>query len=208
MAAVVDNDVALKAAQYGLIVALGAQLSAAHGSIITLDQAPYVLGIKKPRPKIQFADAQKKSELAAFLASSSHLSNEPVDLAVLAALGRCPNIDSGEALIFAVAHQNSAIQVCTGDKRALVALASEPSLAVIAQGLAGRCTHLEQCIRDLSQHTGYNVLRDAVVAGPTIDRSLAGIFREGKATKQADASKRLKKSIDRLRAATGTLLAP
>lgn len=163
--------------------------------------APYVLGVRgRPRPKL-WPDPRQISRLKRFFRERC----VAVPSAAGSTLSRLdvPGVDAGELLLFANAVEHADVIVFTGDKNALRALASDPSIAADAATMAGRVVHLESVVEALLPTVGHAQVRAAIVGHP-VDAAMSRAFA---LTDDAAATKALATSIATLRGQTGNLLA-
>ena len=98
------------------------------------------------------------------------------DPKVLAQISASPKIDDGEARLFAIAVNDENIVVLTGDKRSVLALASDPKLKAIARKLEGRIEILETIMMRLTKAMGFEIVRQQVLRVPDVDTTLALAF--------------------------------
>jgi len=202
MRAALDNDFLYKLARYDLLGAFGAAL-AAKGYVAKphcLQSARYVLNVLKPSSK-KWPSANQQANLRSYLTRTCDHLPRP-STAVLKALD-VPGIDEGELLLLGHAVENADAIVFTGDKRALRAVASTPSLASHAAALAGRVIHLEAVIHALVADPACVGLK-AVVLANRVDTLLTAAFS---APTQAATATAIAASVARLRAETGGLMA-
>ncbi|MCH7701179.1 MAG: hypothetical protein IID37_05790 [Planctomycetes bacterium] len=82
------------------------------------------------------------------------LTEGPTNPDVLDALARVSDIDVGEAELFALLAEHDGYYLTTGDKRALVALATQKELADLRQHVAGRLICLESVLKLLVDRNG------------------------------------------------------
>jgi hypothetical protein len=82
------------------------------------------------------------------------LAERPVNSVVFDALALVSDIDLGEAELFALLAEHDGYYLTTGDKRALVALATREELAELRQRVAGRLICLESVLKLLVDQNG------------------------------------------------------
>lgn len=89
------------------------------------------------------------------------LTERPANPAVFDALARVSGIDLGEAELFALLAEHKGYYLTTGDKRALVALATREELGELRQRVAGRLICLESVLKLLVDRNGAKVTAQA-----------------------------------------------
>lgn len=82
----------------------------------------------------------------------------PTDLDRLARLNQEPNLDEGEALLFALLCEYPSWLLTTGDKRAVIALGTAAGLQDVRDQLRGRILPLEAALIRLVEHLGAKTL--------------------------------------------------
>ena len=201
--ALVDNDLVYKLARYDLLIEFERLLALRsfaqpHGRIAT---APYALKLmKNPVVADWWPDARQADALRGFLLKRCR----PVTgtrAAALTALN-VEALDPGEVTLVAYALEHESALIFTGDKRALRAIAQQPSLTGIAAALDRRFVHLSMVARRLSKRLGWERVRAAVVKCE-VDIDLYRLYLLPKAPLIETG---LDGSIARLRSETGTLL--
>ncbi len=182
MIAVVDNDILIKGACYGLLAELVLPTGTAGANIGVLGAARFVV------PKQILRKAPQKGVPAAvttfedFVRNSSILEPTPIEQAMaadleLAAQREGLNLDIGESQLVAIVSLRSVPLFLTGDKRAIRAI---EQLLRPDNGLAGlrnRVKCLEQLVLELLTTTGsMTVLRSAICIELHIDKVLTICF--------------------------------
>ena len=111
-----------------------------------------------------------------FCGDYSALSEED-DVKLLAEISNAsPKIDGGEARLFAAGVRRESAVVFTGDKRSVIAIATEPKLKLIAQKLEGRIEILETTVLRLVDLKGFEFVRGRVLRAPRVDGMLKLAF--------------------------------
>lgn len=201
----VDNDIAVKLAQWGLLKRFSQHLTKQGGAeLFILSTLKYRFKLAEPsKAAALLGSAAAVAQLADFVAlcKSAKLHNQ----AVAAALVDIPSIDAGEAALFASAAYYDAALVDTGDKNALRALGLLGVGHMATSALAGRLACLEQTMHYLVGRWTFEQVRDAVIAVPTADTATFNCF-DGKP--HAAALKALQQKVDELHlCCAGTLSA-
>lgn len=200
----IDNDALLKLARYGLLDEAIALLKCNSTDAIVLATAKYKLLPHKNR--LRFCkDEESAARLEAFLRTSNLLDAELADPDILDLLNDVPNIDAGEALLFAMGASNSNTLVVTGDKRSLEALCSHDSVANVSKALAGRVVSLEVLFSMLAEYQ-FTLIQERVRAKPDVDTTLKIVFGVTFPADCESVKKGFASYISDLRSRTGTLL--
>jgi len=119
-------------------------------------------------------------------ARSIPASNErPEDDAILQGLISCERIDDGEALLFALLVERKNWILTTGDKQAIIALASTPGLHHIRNQVSGRIACLETLLPALLREKGIKAIAAAFNPLRSINKTLSVVFSRGAATPEA-----------------------
>ncbi len=179
--ALMDNDVIVKGAAYGvlaeIVVALGG-----NGAVAILGSARFVVRDRIARdPRIRDRD-RTRTNWGRFAASAIELepSDETISLATSleeAATDLGLQLDSGESILCAEAIAQPASALLTGDKRAIEAL--ERLLPVIGElrDVSNRVVCLEQVIDAIVRRIGEDTVRAAVCDEPRVDIAVALCFQ-------------------------------
>lgn len=210
--AVVDNDVLIKAAAYGVISDLVEAVAGSVNAVGILGVARYVVAAQLQRQKGVADRALAAEQFSKIVARVKELepSDVEVDLATTieeAAARRQLQLDTGEAQLFAVAVERHLTSVLTGDKRAIAA--AEELLPDVGSllALARRVVCLEQGLALLVTRIGPCELRARVCASP-VDTAITICFACHSAPGDEFYPEGLHSYIEALRVAAPTLLAP
>jgi len=206
----VDNDIALKLAAWDLWSSLQSAFEPSSVDIGVLATLPHITR-KNRAVRDRFGDeaVQRVEQLAANASASKRLffvDQSRVSTAVFSRLLAIEALDVGEALLFsaACAHDGSC-RVITGDKRCVRAL--HQSGDPVAHTLSGQIICLEQVIRRFVSSALYEQVRQSIVRGPDVDRTISTVvFNQGLNTPRPTAIEALDSYIRELRSQTGTLL--
>jgi hypothetical protein len=199
----VDNDIAVKFAQWGLLGRFTMHLTKQGAAqLFGLSTLKYKFKLKEPdRAAAMLGSMDAVKQLTAFVSVC-----EPArahNKAVAAALTDVPNIDAGEVALFAAAAHFDAVLVDTGDKRALRALGTLGPTHAAPQALAGKLACLEQTMQYLVGRWTWEQVRDAVSRAPDADKSTHRTFQ---ASTQAAALADLRGQVEQLRTQCGGTL--
>ena len=170
----IDNDALLKLARYGLLDEAVALFECTPTDVRVLATAKYRLLPAKNR--LRFCkDEESAARLEAFLKTSNPLDAGLADPDLLDVLNAVPNIDAGEALLFAVGANNRDTLIITGDKRSLAALCSHDSVADVSKALAGRVVSIEVLFSMLAEYQ-FTLIQERVRGKPDVDMTLNIVF--------------------------------
>ncbi|QWP77207.1 hypothetical protein J5226_02030 [Lysobacter sp. K5869] len=211
--AAVDNDIILKGVSYGFLNELLASIPNAPHQCGILGSAKYVLrkALQK-RPPSRFSAAKEELEAALALleilepteqeaALAAQLEFQAQQLAIPMHVGECQLVSM---LVTRDLHH-----VLTGDRKAIMALASIVSPAGIsAQNLSARFICFEQAVRHLVNSQGAVEVRAAICAEREVDLAMRICFScASPEVGEASWLAGLDSHIEELRAASGDLLA-
>jgi hypothetical protein len=143
--------------------------------------------------------AQKLAQQAKFV--GFHLEKSELEL-----LSSIPDIDTGEALLYASTYALQEFWLLTGDKRSLTALAASPNCQPIAARLSGKVICLEQVVIHSLSSYPFEILRSKIVPARECDTAVKVAFGSGNQTDLSHAIGALDAYISELRAKTGSLL--
>ncbi|MEH1907691.1 hypothetical protein [Nostoc sp.] len=200
----IDNDALLKLARYGLLDEAVAILGCVSTNVCVLATAKYSLFPVKDR--LRFCkEEESASRLEGFFRTSNLLNVQSADPDLLDELTSVPNIDAGEALLFAVGATNRNSLVITGDKRSLIALCSNDSVAQVSNLLVGRVVSMEVLFSHLVEYQ-FNHAQECVRSKPDADKALQIIFGVTAPASLESVREGLASYINHLRTVTGALL--
>lgn len=174
MPALVDNDIGKKVAVLDLVSEFEA-LTYVGGSALVLPTAKYVFGangktIKKL--KQQFGQAAANRICQFFSGAPAY----PDHIEFLPELAGVDDIDAGEVGLFSAAYVLRSHGVVTGDKRAIEALATNPSCSRTRTSLQGRIMCLEQVVWAIILERGLPHVWARCKNGLGCDKALKMIF--------------------------------
>jgi hypothetical protein len=215
MISVVDNDILIKGACYGLLNGLVAPAEVVEARIGILGAARFVVPKQIRRKAPQRGVAAAVSTFEEFLQRSQLLEPTTAEQAMAADLELAAqisglNLDAGESQLCAIVTLRSVPLLLTGDKRAIRAieslLGSDNRLGALRQ----RVKCLEQLVLDLLTALGSTAtLRPTICAESHIDKALTICFgcHSPDITPQ-EAELGLQSYIDDLRRDAPQILAP
>jgi hypothetical protein len=143
--------------------------------------------------------AQKLAQQAKFV--GFHLEKSELEL-----LSSVPDIDTGEALLYASTYALQEFWLLTGDKRSLTALAASPNCQPIAARLSGKVICLEQVVIHSLSSYPFEILLSKIVPARECDTAVKVAFGSGNQADLSHAIGALDAYIEELRAKTGSLL--
>jgi hypothetical protein len=203
-AILIDNDALLKLARYGLIDEALTVFGCTPADVNVLAAAKYSLLPTKNRLRL-CKDEESVTRLEAFLRTSKTVDTGSADPDILDVLNTIPNIDGGEAILFAVGATNRDSLVITGDKRSLAALCSHDSVTHVSNALLGRVVSMEVLFLMLIERQ-FVLIQERVRAKPDVDKTLMIVFGVSVAVDFESVREGLDSYINSLRSKTGTLL--
>lgn len=170
-----DNDILLKLAAWNLIAEALAAINVFESEIYVLPTFHDQLKRRKRVWVEKYGESTIERALR-FVERVTIIGDDLIDDAEVALLGAVPNLDSGEAVLFAATARSPDFLVFTGDKRCLYAVYQSETTTKVAARIRGRVLHLEQVIFRLVEKQGVNVVRDKVKSAPKVDLLISGAF--------------------------------
>lgn len=196
-----DSDAARKLCQYELIEELIVLLDCTMVDVAVLPQLKFQLWLTNDAKALKKLGTANAVELARRLvASALEVEVSASSANPLLELNR-PDIDSGEATLFAALCERSDSSLVSGDKRAFIALSKVDGIPVI-DGLWARMLCLEEAVLWLARDGDFPTVSERIRNRVDVDTSIGISFgRSAPATKHAviDA---LQSYIDHLRQQT------
>ena len=135
--------------------------------------------------------------------SFQELAIRPEDDSVFQALVSVDQIDYGEALLFGLLWESKHSVLATGDKRALRALGTEPTLKKVRRRLAGRVCCLETILLVLIERYGMREVAQRITPVRDCSKVLRVVFSQGESTPQRTCVEGLEKYVKDLRKDVG-----
>lgn len=170
-----DSDAAKKICQYRLLNELAAALGCALSDFAVLPQLKYQLKLANADKARDKLGSQEAVDMARQLVEAA---SEVVVLAdsanPLLELNR-PDIDSGEATLFAALHGDDDSSLVSGDKRAFVALSKVDDIPVV-DALWARLICLEEALLLILQHAEFQQVSEKVRSVPVVDMAISIAF--------------------------------
>jgi hypothetical protein len=214
MNAVIDNDVLLKGACYGLLREFAAAIPSSSNCVGVLGAARFVVPKKiqkiAPRKGIQVVMAALSDFLSEVVTLEPSVFEQTMAAELeVAAQKLGVNLDSGESQLCAIVALRQLPMLLTGDKRAIEAI---EKLLDVNDGLlpiCGKVKCLEQLIACVLAMRDGDALRQAICDEPEIDKALSICFSCRMDTTQLETiGEGLASYINAVRARAGRALAP
>lgn len=213
MKAAIDNDILYKGTCYGLLSEFIKTLAVDLCDVHVLGEAKYVLRSKFCRTTTNPKPEELLNYLETYLAQVEILEPSVEELQKAAELEYFAqrlnlDFDSGESQLCAIAILRGFSWLVTGDKRAIIVLERILDTHGIITTLAGKVICLEQIVARMIRMEPGTVIRKAICAEPTIDRSLSNCFScSSPEVKPENWIEGLESYIKDLRANAATILA-
>lgn len=192
----IDNDVAVKFAQWGLLQRLALHfIKQGNAELYMLKSLKYRFKLDHPVQATKMLGSQTAvDQLTAFVGMCKPVQGH--NQAVAKALTDIQSVDIGEATLFAAAAHFDAALMDTGDKKALRALGALGDQHLVVKALAQKVACLEQTVDYFVGRWGFQVVGKAVLSAPNADAAtLCCVKSNGE--KNAIAALRLK--VEQLR---------
>ncbi|MFJ2485060.1 hypothetical protein [Pseudomonas sp. NPDC087639] len=113
-----------------------------------------------------------------------------------------PDIDSGEAVLFAALYQNAQDRLISGDKRAFVAL-SNVTDPISTEGIWARLICLEEAILMILEREDFDQVSAKVRARSDVDKAMSMVFGRTQAANHASVLEALASYIQDIDRSTG-----
>lgn len=196
-----DSDAARKLCQYDLIEELIVLLGCAMADVAVLPQLKFQLWLTNDAKALEKLGTANAVDLARRLvASAQEVEVSATGANPLLELNR-PDIDSGEATLFAALCERSDSSLVSGDKRAFIALSKVDGIPLI-DGLWARMLCLEEALLWLARDGDFPTVSERVRNRVDVDTSIGISFgRSAPASKHA-VIEALQSYIDHLRQQT------
>lgn len=170
-----DSDAARKLCQYQLITELTRALHCSYQELAVLPQLKFQLRLASPAAALKRLGSEEAVSHAHDLIRQAKIVEVMAEYSnQLLVLDR-PDIDSGEAVLFAAMLQHDGARMLSGDKRAFVALSQiegEPLL----EPLWIRCICLEEAVWMILGAEDFDLISEKIRARDDIDNALATAF--------------------------------
>lgn len=170
-----DSDTVRCLCQYLLLEDLAQALNCELTDFAVLPQLRFQLRLAKSDAAIKKLGSEAAVAMAQQLIESASEITIMADSANLLLLLNRPDIDSGEATLFAALCQTNDNSLITGDKRALVSLSQIEGESLL-DALWSRLICLEEAIYLILQHTGLEAVSQKIRARPDVNIALSLVF--------------------------------
>lgn len=163
-----DNDILLKLANCNLLDCFIDELSLSHHEVFLTPKAKFSLQSQLNK---NLSSQEAKDSLSNFLMKVSYI-EDPVDDSLIADLISIPNIDSGEAILFAKLISTEASFLATGDKRSLKAILEEVELQKFRTHFLNRVYTFESVLLFLLDRKGFLFVSSMISRNPDMNDSV------------------------------------
>jgi hypothetical protein len=199
-----DTDILLKLSALDLVQETLQLLQLSEQDVYLLPSATHYL--RKAGKRLIYRYGKEGVERAQKLAQQAKFVGFHLEKSELELLSSIPDIDTGEALLYASTYALQEFWLLTGDKRSLTALAASPNCQPIAARLSGKVICLEQVVIHSLSSYPFEILRSKIVPARECDTAVKVAFGSGNQTDLSHAIGALDAYISELRAKTGSLL--
>lgn len=163
-----DNDILLKLANCYLLDSFVEELSLSHQEILLSPKAKFSLQIQLNK---KLKSKEVKDSLSNFLTKVRYI-EDPLDDDLVESLMSVPNIDSGEAILFAKLISTEASFLATGDKRSLKAILEEVELQKFRTHFLNRVYTFESVLLFLLDRKGFLFVSSMISRNPDMNDSV------------------------------------
>ena len=199
-----DTDILLKLSALDLVQETLQLLQLSEQDVYLLPSATHYL--RKADKRLIYRYGKEGVERAQKLAQQAKFVGFHLEKSELELLSSVPDIDTGEALLYASTYALQEFWLLTGDKRSLTALAASPNCQPIAARLSGKAICLEQVVIHSLSSYPFEILRSKIVPARECDTAVKVAFGSGNQADLSHAIGALDAYISELRAKTGNLL--
>jgi hypothetical protein len=202
-----DSDAARKLCQYELIEELIVVLGCTIGDVAVLPQLKFQLRLANDVKALEKLGTANAVDLAKrLIASAQEVEVSATSANPLLELNR-PDIDTGEAILFAALSERSDSSLVSGDKRAFVALSKVNGVPMI-DGLWARMLCLEEALLWLARDGDFPKVSERVRNRLDVDTSIGISFGRSTPAAQQTVIDALQSYIDHLKQQTSGKYAP
>jgi len=202
-----DSDAARKLCQYLLLDEFAESLGCGFQDFAVLPQLKFQLAIQHESKALKKLGSSEAVLLAqALVAAALEIDLSPGAANNLLQLNR-PDIDSGEAVLFAALSQREEDMMVSGDKRAYVALSGIEGHSLV-DGLWLRLISLEEAVLLILRCYPFELVSDRIRARNEVDMSLRIAFGSSSANTQATVIAALESYLGDLARLTGSKYRP
>ncbi|KPW28152.1 Uncharacterized protein ALO59_04315 [Pseudomonas amygdali pv. mellea] len=202
-----DSDAARKLCQYELIEELIVLLGCTIGDVAVLPQLKFQLRLTNDVKALEKLGTANAVDLAKrLIASAQEVEVSATSANPLLELNR-PDIDTGEATLFAALCERSDSSLVSGDKRAFIALSRVNGIPAI-DGLWARMLCLEEALLWLARDGDFPTVSEKVRNRLDVDTSIGISFGRSAPAAQQTVIYALQSYIDHLTQQTSGKYAP
>ncbi len=192
-----DSDAARKLCQYQLIHELIRALDCRLTDLAVLPQLPFQLRLNNPPAALKKLGSEDAVVLAKELIRHASIVEVRVEQSNYFLDIERPDIDSGEAVLFAAMYQSPSDYMVSGDKRAFVALSKIDDHAAAA-GIWARLICLEEAIMLILEHEHFDDVSAKVRARNDVDKALSMAFGYSQAADHSSVKEALNSFVGNL----------
>lgn len=197
-----DSDAARKLCQYQLIHELTRALECALTDLAVLPQLIFQLRLNNPENALKKLGSNESVTMAIELVRHANTVEVLIEQSNHILDFERPDIDSGEAVLFAALYQNAQDRLISGDKRAFVAL-SNITDPIPTEGIWARLICLEEAILLILEREGFDLVSAKVRARSDVDKAISMVFGRTQAANHASVLEALNSYIKDLDRSTG-----
>lgn len=197
-----DSDAARKLCQYQLIHELTRALECALTDLAVLPQLIFQLRLNNPENALKKLGSNESVTMAIELVRHANTVEVQIEQSNHILDVERPDIDSGEAVLFAALYQNAQDRLISGDKRAFVAL-SNITDPIPTEGIWARLICLEEAILLILEREGFDLVSAKVRARSDVDKAISMVFGRTQAANHASVLEALNSYIKDLNRSTG-----
>lgn len=197
-----DSDAARKLCQYELICELTQALECSLTDLAVLPQLSFQLRLNNPAAALKKLGSEAAVALAGELVRHAKVVEVRIDQSNFFLNAERPDIDTGEAVLFAALYQSSADRMISGDKRAFVAL-SKIDDAEATTDLWVRLICLEEALILILEHGRFDEISARIRTRSDVDKALSMAFGRSQAAERLSVISALTSYTDDLCRKTG-----
>lgn len=202
-----DSDAARKLCQYELINELAQALSCSLADMAILPQLPFQLRLNNPAAALKKLGSEAAVAQAEALIRHAKIVEVRVDQSNFFLDVERPDIDSGEAVLFAALYQSPDDRMLSGDKKAFVAL-SRIDASEATDSLWVRLICLEEALVLILKHGQFEQISAKVRARSDVDMTLSMAFGRSQAAEESNVLDALASYLGQLHRDTRQLWVP
>ena len=196
----IDSDAFLILAGAGRIDSALELLGFNHQRAFRLSPLPQMIGRSKPIREKYPAAARRQALMAC--SRIRGIVDRPDD-ELFQRLIEVRDIDDGEALLYGLLAERPLTLLASGDKRAMIALCSDESVADIQRSVAGRVICLESVLRRVVARDGVAAVAQSFLPVMKTYKTLQIVFSEQNRTDESQCLVALDSCLDALKRQVG-----